>query len=348
MRSPLILIGPMHAGKSTIARLLAERWGVRRICMDHVRWDYYREIGYDEARQKEAYERGGAFGGMVAYWKPFEAHAVERLLADVTSAGAGATERCVIDFGAGHSVYEDPALFARVHKALMPHPVVLLLPSPDPEESIVILRARREALHPQRIGKPPDDVDDVNKHFVHHPSNGRLAKFTVYTRDRTPEQTVEEIASLIGHAPPVAGEGQQVTSVSSWRLVDCGPDVERIENLSVVRVDSEHTLRAALDALRIGRPVIAYLHAPSDDFLMIGIGGEFASVAWGAAKRPIPLRRAYPPRVTAHAPLECMYGGQDTYISPEELMPAAEAIAVILEYFKTSQLSSSVTWTALA
>jgi shikimate kinase len=193
MRSPLILIGPMHAGKSTIARLLADRWGVRRICMDHVRWDYYREIGYDEARQKEAYERGG-FAGMVAYWKPFEAHAVERLLADV------AAEHCVIDFGAGHSVYEDPALFARVHKALTPHAVVLLLPSSDPEESIPILRARRDALHPQQMGSPTD----VNEHFVRHSSNSRLAKFTIYTRDRTPEQTVEDIANLVPHFDRVA------------------------------------------------------------------------------------------------------------------------------------------------
>src|SRR3982751_6010051 len=105
MQSSVILIGPMHAGKSTVAKLLAERWGVRRICMDDVRWDYYREIGYEEAKQKEAYDRGG-FAGMVAYWKPFEAHAVERLLSEV---GA---ERRVIDFGAGHSVYEDPGLFA--------------------------------------------------------------------------------------------------------------------------------------------------------------------------------------------------------------------------------------------
>ena len=193
MRAPLILIGPMHAGKSTVAALLAERWGVRRICMDDVRWDYYREIGYDESRQKQAYERGG-FAGMVAYWKPFEAHAVERLLADVAAGPPGA-KGCVIDFGAGHSVYEDPALLARVHKALTPHAVVLLLPSSDPEESIAILRARRDALHPQLIGTPTD----VNEHFVRHPSNGRLAKFTVYTGNRTPEQIVEEIANLIPH-----------------------------------------------------------------------------------------------------------------------------------------------------
>jgi hypothetical protein len=201
----------MHAGKSTVAQLLAQRWGVRRICMDHVRWDYYREIGYDEKTQRAAYERGG-FAAMAAYWKPFEAHAVERLLEDVQrgaggaggegGAGQGARgphgERYVIDFGAGHSVFEDPALFARVRRALEPHDVVLLLPSPEPAESIAILRERRDALHPEQ----KDRSTDVNQHFLRHPSNSLLAKFTVYTKDRTPEQTAEEIAKLIAPAPP--------------------------------------------------------------------------------------------------------------------------------------------------
>jgi shikimate kinase len=186
MARPLSLIGPMHAGKSTIAVLLAERFGVPRICMDDVRWDYYKEIGYTEADQKAAYERGG-FAGMVAYWKPFEAHAVERLLAD------HANERCVIDFGAGHSVFEDPQLFERVRRALEPYPVVLLLPSPDIEESIAILRARRDERHPDQAGRPTE----VNEHFIRHPSNARLAKFTIYTKDRSPEQTVNEIATAV-------------------------------------------------------------------------------------------------------------------------------------------------------
>jgi shikimate kinase len=186
----LILIGPMHAGKSTVAKLLAERWGIRRISMDHVRWDYYREIGYTEADQKAAYDRGG-FAAMCAYWKPFEAHAVERLLSAVAS------ERCVIDFGAGHSVYEDPALFERVQKAMQPHRVVLLLPSPDRAESIEILRRRRDELHPKQTGQPTE----VNEHFVRHPSNALLATWTVYTKDRTPQQTVEEIANLFPPGP---------------------------------------------------------------------------------------------------------------------------------------------------
>jgi shikimate kinase len=188
-RPSVILIGPMHAGKSTVAKLLAERWGVRRVCMDHVRFEYYREIGYEQARA-EALHKSGGFAAMVAYWKPFEAHAVERLLADV------AGERCVIDFGAGHSVYEDPALFARVQAALAPYPVVLLLPSPDPQESIEILRRRRDEAHPEMRGSPTD----VNEHFVRHPSNRLLAKFTVYTRDHTPDQTADEVARYMNDA----------------------------------------------------------------------------------------------------------------------------------------------------
>ncbi|MEH2063239.1 MAG: hypothetical protein V7K50_13415 [Nostoc sp.] len=49
----------------------------------------------------------------------------------------------MIDFGAGHSVYEDDALFKRVQKVLEPYiNVVLILPSPNLEESIQILNER--------------------------------------------------------------------------------------------------------------------------------------------------------------------------------------------------------------
>jgi shikimate kinase len=186
----LILIGPMDVGKSTVAGLLAQRWGVRRVAMDHIRYDYYREIGYERARADKLYRQHG-FAALCAYWKPFEAHAVERLLADT------AGERCVIDFGAGHSVYQDPVLFGRVQTALAPHPVVLLLPSSDPDESIAILLRRRDEVHRERKGRP----NDMNEHFIRHPSNALLAKFTAYTKGRTPEQTVEEIANLFPPGP---------------------------------------------------------------------------------------------------------------------------------------------------
>ncbi|MEM9092135.1 MAG: shikimate kinase [Cyanobacteria bacterium P01_F01_bin.53] len=181
MPSDIILIGPQSAGKSTIGALLANRLKLPQYSMDEKRWTYYQEIGYDEVLAKKKREEEGAWG-IIRYWKPFEAHAVERLLSDYTN--------CVIDFGAGHSVYENPLLFKRVQKALSPYPnVVLLLPSPDLEESVRILNERNKNL--------PKDIRDTNEYFIRHPSNYKLAKFIIYTKLKTPTETCDEILKLV-------------------------------------------------------------------------------------------------------------------------------------------------------
>jgi len=182
MCSEIILIGPMSAGKSTIARLISGKLGLPQCPMDRYRWDYYNEIGYDQEKAKQIREKEG-FLGVYRYWKPFEAYAVERLLSE--------HKNCVIDFGAGHSVFEDDELFARVRRALEPcDNVVLVLPSPNLDESIRILRERRNT--------KPGEGFDLNAHFVKHHSNHALAKHTVYTKDKTPEETRDEILSLLG------------------------------------------------------------------------------------------------------------------------------------------------------
>lgn len=181
MVSEIILIGPQGAGKSTIGALLSERLGLPQRSMDTQRWDYYREIGYDDALAQQKRETEGAWG-IIQYWKPFEAYAVERLLSE--------HQNCVIDFGAGHSVYEDALLFERVRRALAPYPnVVLLMPSPDLDETLQILNERNQEL--------PDDIRNTNEHFVRHPSNYELAKLTVYTKGQTPEETGNEILNLL-------------------------------------------------------------------------------------------------------------------------------------------------------
>ncbi len=181
MSSDIILIGPQGAGKSTIGKLLAEQLGLPQCPMDKLRWDYYKEIGYDENLAQHKQETEGAWG-IIQYWKPFEAHAVERLLSE--------HQNCVIDFGAGHSVYEDASLFKRVEAALAPYSnVILLMPSPDLEETLQILNERNKDLS--------EDIRSTNRHFVRHRSNYELAKFTVYTKDKTPEETRDEILNLV-------------------------------------------------------------------------------------------------------------------------------------------------------
>lgn len=190
----VILIGPISAGKSTIGKLLAEKLGIPQYSVDDVRWDYYKEIGYDEAEASRIAKSDEGMMGLLRYWKPFEAYAVERVLATQSN--------CVIDFGAGHSFFEDPVLFERAQAAFAPHPcVILLLPSADLDESVMILNDRFEALLQREVGNVDPDLLNLNALFTKHPSNHRLAKMVVYTKDKTPAETCEEILQRLASHP---------------------------------------------------------------------------------------------------------------------------------------------------
>jgi hypothetical protein len=176
----VVLMGPLNVGKTTVGGLLADRLGRPRLSMDTVRCEYYREIGWSEEEQGR---RGRAEGllGVYRYWKPFEAYAVERVTAEHRGS--------VIDFGAGHSVYEDEALFARADAALAPlRNVVLLLPSPDEDESVAILRDRTAA---------KVDGVELNRFLVTSPELRELATLTAYTDGEAPEATADAIVARL-------------------------------------------------------------------------------------------------------------------------------------------------------
>lgn len=181
MAAHIVLIGPMGAGKSTVATLLADRLGRRRCELDELRWTYYNEVGFDRASERQAWERDG-IQGVIRYWQPFEVYAVERVLADYDS--------CVIDFGGGYTIPDDPDLSARVRAALTGQPAVfLLLPSPDLDESVAILRERT-------AGMVPDDFD-LRAHVLRHMATDALAAQTIYTRHRSPQATCDEILAAL-------------------------------------------------------------------------------------------------------------------------------------------------------
>ena len=189
MKSVVILIGPMSAGKSTLAAMLAKKLGVPRVELDEVRQRFYTEIGYDEKYASEIVGQQG-MKDLLDYWKPFEAHAVERALEEFRN--------CVMDFGAGHSVYEDEILFQRVQKALQPYQyVILILPSPDMDRSVEIVNQRFSEMLVNEVGKVDPELLALNEHFVRHPSNNLLAKKTFYTEGRSAKKTSQAILDWI-------------------------------------------------------------------------------------------------------------------------------------------------------
>jgi shikimate kinase len=189
-RPDVILIGPIRAGKSTIARLLAEALGVPQISMDEVCGSYYKEIGFVRG---DAGCRGN--DGMID--ARFNLHTVERTLSD--------HQNCVIDMGAGHSVYRDEASLARLESVLAPYPnLFLLLPSPDLDESAAILK-KRNVQNPWLSSFQEQHGYDPNEHFLRHASNFRLAKHVIYTKGKSPEVTRDEILARMKHRPQPAG-----------------------------------------------------------------------------------------------------------------------------------------------
>lgn len=181
----VILLGPMCAGKSTIAALLAEKLRRPRVEMDELRWGYFAKTGYSKDEARRIFHAEGNIG-VLRYSKPFEAQMVEMVLRDYSEH--------VIDFGAGHSVYEDEKDFARVEAALAPfRSVILVLPSADADESIRVLNERLTALLAREGVTETAEILELNADFVRDPANAKLAKKIIYTEGKTAKEAGEEI-----------------------------------------------------------------------------------------------------------------------------------------------------------
>jgi shikimate kinase len=185
----IILLGPICAGKSTIAERLAARLGRTRVEMDEHRWEYFERTAYSKDEARRIFHEQGNMG-VLRYSKPFEAQMVEEVLHDFPDH--------IIDFGAGHSVHEDAKDFARVQAALAGFArVILVLPSADKQESIRVLNERLAALLEREGIKDTAEILKLNEHFVMHPANGKLAKKVIYTEGKTVEETCDEVIAWL-------------------------------------------------------------------------------------------------------------------------------------------------------
>ncbi|MEM7535989.1 MAG: shikimate kinase [Chloroflexota bacterium] len=183
----IILIGPVCVGKSTQGRLVSQALNKPLVSLDPIAHKYYEQNGLSGEELRQSMAEHGFLQTLRQRWWPSVAFAAEQVVYDHPN--------CVIDFGAGYSHYEDEALFARVQKAVAGYgEVVLMLPSPDLDESVAILKAR--SMESRGTDWVRDGYDFI-EHWVKDDCNERLATVTIYTEGKTPEETCDDILAAI-------------------------------------------------------------------------------------------------------------------------------------------------------
>ncbi len=180
--TPILFLGPVRAGKSTIASLVAARLGLLHVSLDDLRWEYYREIGYKDDFAAQVRSQGG-FLALMFYRQLFDAYSLERVLSEHSDA--------VIDCGAGIGPFENQLQLEHIQSLCEPlSNIFLLLPSEVLADSLSILKARDP--------NPPVDLHfDINAHFLQHPGYWKLAKHIVFTKDKSPEETCSEVLGML-------------------------------------------------------------------------------------------------------------------------------------------------------
>ena len=162
----IILIGPSGAGKSSVAEELHKITGMPRLCLDKIA-NAARDTGVK--RQFQGEDEFNCF-----------------MISKVLERTKKNDEYGIVDFGAGHSVYDDILIFEDVKEMLQPFQnIVLLLPSQDEQEALEIMKKRSTG-----------DTRN-NQKFFESPCNKALATMTIYENGRTSSEVAEEIISKI-------------------------------------------------------------------------------------------------------------------------------------------------------
>ena len=175
--TPIVLIRPLGVGKSTAAEILAPRLGLERCCYDEIKVEYLQQAGLDLEEARRIRDEQGVFE-MFQYTNQFEVEALGKVFRDHDSK--------VIDLGAGAHCFEEEAQKSAVAEIFSKHKhTILLMPSPELERSILALPGAKQRRY-------------LNTHFIMHSSNEELSTATVYTEQKTPEQTADEIAGILG------------------------------------------------------------------------------------------------------------------------------------------------------
>ena len=165
----ILLIGPMGTGKSSIANGLHDRLRMPKVSLD------------DTEFLKSIYKDRDKFDN----FKDFEFYLTSTVLTSLP-------EPVIIDFGAGHSVYENPIVFYEMKKLISRFKnVELILPDENMDKSLAFLSDRLKTRYDNGI--IPNDVVSTNKHFLGSSCNYELATDVVYSMGKSNDDVVSDI-----------------------------------------------------------------------------------------------------------------------------------------------------------
>lgn len=152
----------MCVGKTTMAKLLRKKLNMNNISLDN------------KEQLKYLYQNTNNFKNQ----EQFNLYLVKTIISNLKSP-------TIIDFGANHSIYDDINDFKKIKNILKDFKnIILLIPSSNTLESIEILAKRKKEL----LSTKP-----YNQKPITSPCNYTLATITIYTKNKTEEQTLKEI-----------------------------------------------------------------------------------------------------------------------------------------------------------
>ncbi len=179
---PIILIGPMKAGKTTVGKLLAEQLGCSFCSLDTLEVRYAREVGYKDSLADLIRSEQGVSAWYEYRRKHFD-HVVIRFLQEQRTG--------VLELGGGHPILPTPEQQLRVNRALAVYPnTFLLIPDQDLSRSQFILRERQ---------KPERRNPDLNELILSDRRFFDLARHVIFTHGNSPEESCEEILAILGY-----------------------------------------------------------------------------------------------------------------------------------------------------